>query len=127
MNPLATPTLLTLEEVKEHFEHWRKTRTRQGKIPLSLWAEVKNLMGRYPVNRIAQSLRITSAQIATNVEHDNHFTFVPLLPEPPVACDREPDVRETCSIEIERPGGALLRVGNLPVGCLSQILAQFAG
>lgn len=85
-------------------------------------------MDRYPVNRIAQSLRITSAQIATNVDSDNKkFTFVPLLPEPPVACDREPDVRETCSIEIERPGGALLRVGNLPVACLLQILAQFAG
>lgn len=124
---LPEPTTVTLEEVKEHFEHWRKTRTRQGKIPQSLWAEVKNLMGRYPVNKIAQTLKITGMQIAANVEGDNHFTFVPLLPEPTVVCDREPDVRETCSIEIERPDGALLRVGNLPVECLSQILAQFAG
>ncbi|STX54651.1 Uncharacterised protein [Legionella geestiana] len=30
MNLPTTSTLLTLEEVKEHFEHWRKTQTRQG-------------------------------------------------------------------------------------------------
>ncbi|KTD04525.1 hypothetical protein Lgee_0135 [Legionella geestiana] len=80
------------------------------------------------MNKIAQTLKITSAQIAANVGSDNNkFTFVPLLPESPVACDEEPGVFQTCSIEIQRPGGALLRVTNLPVGCLAQILTQFAG
>ena len=106
---LPKPTTVTLDEVKEHFEHWRKIRARQGKIPSSLWTEVKILMDRHPVNRIAQTLKITSAQIAANVGSDNNkFTFVLLLPESPVACNREPDVLQTCAIELQRPGGAPL-------------------
>jgi hypothetical protein len=55
MQQSATSANLTLEEVKQHFDHWRATRIKRGKIPDILWNEVKALIGRYPTNKIAQT------------------------------------------------------------------------
>jgi len=34
----------SLEEAKSHFDHWRATRTKRGKIPAYLWDKVKPLL-----------------------------------------------------------------------------------
>lgn len=46
MQHSTTLEKLTLDEVKNHFDTWRLTRTKQGKIPKYLWDEVKTLVGR---------------------------------------------------------------------------------
>lgn len=34
-----------LDSAKAAFEHWRETRTSQGRIPNYLWEQVKDLLG----------------------------------------------------------------------------------
>ncbi|WP_133130516.1 hypothetical protein [Legionella yabuuchiae] len=34
-----------LESVKRAFQHWRKTKKKQGKVPDYLWKQVKGLIG----------------------------------------------------------------------------------
>jgi len=60
--------LLSLDDVKSHFEHWRSTRTKQReRIPQHLWDEVKTLIDRYSLVNIAQVLRLNTAQIKSNL------------------------------------------------------------
>ena len=80
MQQPATPTDLTLSDVKLHFEHWRETRAKRGKIPDSLWLEVKTLLGRYSTSQITQTLGINAYQISSGVTHKNQFTFVSARP-----------------------------------------------
>ena len=41
-----------LESVKRAFEHWRKTRKKQGKVPDCLWKQVRALTGSYSLTKI---------------------------------------------------------------------------
>lgn len=44
--------LLSLDDVKTHFEHWRTIRTKQReRIPQSLWDEVKTLSDYLMLNQ----------------------------------------------------------------------------
>jgi hypothetical protein len=62
MHQPSTPTDLTLNDVKLHFEHWRATRAKRGKIPDKLWLEVKTLLGRYSTSQITQTLGINTSK-----------------------------------------------------------------
>ncbi len=74
MQTSAIPANLTLDVVKNHFDHWRTTRAKRGKIPTSLWNEVKTLIGRYPTNKIAQTLGVNAYQISKGVNNKTDFT-----------------------------------------------------
>jgi hypothetical protein len=66
-----------LESVKAAFEHWRKTRARQGKIPDHLWSQVKELLGSYSLTKICTTLKVSHVQIKGNIsEVSNEFRFV---------------------------------------------------
>ena len=53
--------LLSLDDVKAHFEHWRKTRIKQReRIPQYLWDEVKTLLDRYLLSEITTAFINTS-------------------------------------------------------------------
>ncbi|RDI37967.1 hypothetical protein [Aquicella lusitana] len=55
MQHSITPeTNLTLNEVKKHFDQWRLSCQKRGKIPDSLWRKVKALTGRYSLTKITQ-------------------------------------------------------------------------
>lgn len=64
MQQTGISTMLTLNDVKQHFDHWRTTRIKQSKIPDSLWSEVKTLIGRYPISQIITALRVNAHQIS---------------------------------------------------------------
>jgi len=107
MQQPATPTDLTLSDVKLHFEHWRETRAKRGKIADSLWLEVKTLLGRYSTSQITQTLGINAYQISSGVTNKNQITFVtarlassdksaPTLPPSTTLSDG------TCEIELQR-------------------------
>jgi hypothetical protein len=56
-----------LEDVKSHFDHWRTTRTKRGKIPGHLWDKVKSIMEYYPLTVITNTLRLNTNQIRENL------------------------------------------------------------
>jgi hypothetical protein len=133
MQQPATSAKSTLNEVKQHFEHWRATREKRCKIPDFLWDEVRSLIGRYPTNQITQALRINAYQISTGINNKNKpdITFVrarPAIPPPetlqPVISGLD-DEQGTCSIEIHRPNGGILKISQFPVTSLANVINQF--
>lgn len=54
-----TETTLTLEEVAEHFEQWRRSKKRGQRIPEQLWDEAVSLVGTYGVSQITRVLRLS--------------------------------------------------------------------
>jgi hypothetical protein len=54
-----------LEDVKFHFDHWRTTRAKRGKMPEYLWDKVKSIMEYYPLTVII--LRLNTNQIRENL------------------------------------------------------------
>jgi len=131
MQQSAIPENLTLDDVKNHFDHWRTTRAKRGKIPDSLWSEVKTLIGRYPTNKIAQTLGVNAYQISTDVNNKTDFTFVTarraVLPSPSTnnASPCSTNIKDTCLLEIHRPGGSLLKINQFPIQSLTTIINQF--
>jgi hypothetical protein len=56
-----------LDDVKSHFDHWRNTRTKRGKIPGYLWDKVKSLIEHYPLTAITSALSLNTNQIRENL------------------------------------------------------------
>jgi hypothetical protein len=56
-----------LEDVKFHFDHWRTTSTKRGKMPGHLWDKVKSIMEYYPLTVITNTLRLNTNQIRENL------------------------------------------------------------
>jgi hypothetical protein len=133
MQQLDSPTNLTLNDVKQHFDHWRATRTKQSKIPDSLWSEVKTLNGRYPISQITTALRVNAHQISAGVATKSDFTFVSVRPNltplptvKSVSTDRTSS-EATCSFEIHRPCGGIMKITAFPVASMATIINQFVG
>ncbi|MCP4422182.1 MAG: hypothetical protein GY805_36685 [Chloroflexi bacterium] len=56
--PAPANKKLTLEQVQEQFEHWRRSRKKRGVIPGALWQAALMLFPDYPVHRISKALRV---------------------------------------------------------------------
>jgi hypothetical protein len=131
MQQADTPTTLTLSDVKQHFDHWRTTRIKQSKIPDSLWSEVKTLIGRYPTSQITTALRVNAHQISSGVAAKSDFTFVAVRPNasPMPTTKSAPSDRAnpeaTCTFEIHRSSGGILKISAFPVASLVTIINQF--
>jgi hypothetical protein len=117
-----------LESVKASFEHWRKTRARQGKIPDHLWSQVKELLGSYSLTKICTTLKVSHVQIKENIsEVSNEFRFVE-VGSPTISTDvsSEFDSRsDRCSIELCRVSGDKLTIHSLSTVHLSHIVTEF--
>ncbi len=122
--------LLSLDDVKTHFEHWRTTRIKQReRIPQSLWDEVKTLLDRYSLSDITAALRINTSQIKDNLKintkinfaeahidtsnslHESHVSFI--------------NKEQTCAIELYRANGNILKINSLPIISIQKIISQF--
>jgi hypothetical protein len=125
--------LLSLDEVKSHFEHWRMTRSKQReRIPEYLWNEVKILIDHYPMQDITQALRINTSQIKDNLKISTKINFVEVQPETSSTLTGQQIVSFqnnncVCSIEFHRVNGGILKINALPVASLTAIITQFMG
>ena len=54
---------LTLEEVAEHFEQWRRSKKKGERIPEQLWSEAIGLVGAYGVSRVTRTLRLSGTDL----------------------------------------------------------------
>jgi len=123
--------LLSLDEVKSHFEHWRKTRTKQReRIPDYLWNYVKTLIDRYSLMDITQALRINTSQIKDNIKTNPSIHFVEArinksssLTSKPIVSFSNSD--RTCSIELHRANGGILKIDAFPVTSLPAIINKY--
>ncbi|MBA3662242.1 MAG: hypothetical protein H0W64_10960 [Gammaproteobacteria bacterium] len=101
--------VLSLDEVKLHFEHWRATRTKKReRIPKHLWDEVKTLIDRYSLADITKALSINTGQMKDNLKStlvSTQINFVEAQTESPSSLAKKsfipfPDSKQMCSIEL---------------------------
>lgn len=122
--------LLSLEDVKAHFEHWRTTRVKlQERIPQYLWNEVKTLLDRYSLTDITSALRINTGQIKDNLKINTKINFAEarietlnLLQHPVLPFSGK---EQACSIELHRENGVILKINSLPMTSIQKIISQF--
>lgn len=58
--PLFNPTL---ESVQQAFDHWRATRPKRGRTPISLQRRAGALLGSYPASHICSALKINDTAL----------------------------------------------------------------
>lgn len=58
----------TLEEVREHFEEWRRTRKKRGTIPAQLWEAAESLTKKYTLHEITKTLRLNYQKFNERVQ-----------------------------------------------------------
>ncbi len=56
--PLTSINEKSLDQVKESFDTWRKTRTKRGRIPEDLWESALKLYPHFSAYRICKNLRL---------------------------------------------------------------------
>lgn len=121
---------ISLDEVKSHFDHWRAIRTKQReRIPQYLWDEVKTLLSRYSLADITTTLRINTGQIKNNLKINRKINFVEAHVDNSNSVFHPSlllmDKEHTCSIELHRSNGVVLKVSALPFAAISKIITQF--
>ena len=123
--------LLSLDDVKTHFEHWRTTRTKlRERIPQHLWDEVKTIFDRYPLAEIIKSLRINTYQIKDNLKISPKIHFAEAQIDSSTLLSHHPisaftDKVQSHSIELHRTNGVVLKINALSMISIQKIISQF--
>jgi len=107
------PSNLTLSEVKEKFELWRKTRKNRKPIPRELWDTAANLSETHSINQISKALRLNYTALKKRVnkmeateaciQKGQASSFVELnFEQPPLVSE--------CIVEMQDCSGAKMRM-----------------
>ena len=115
----SQPQTLTLEEVAEHFEDWRRQKHRGERIPEQLWSEAIALVEAYGLSQVTRRLRLSGRDLnkrrampvsgrrrARHVEAPT--TFIELAPEVVEQAQRRQSTAPC--LELIRPDGLRLRI-----------------
>jgi len=101
-----------VESVRLRLESWRRNRKRRSPIPEQLWASAAELAGEYGLAKIARALRLDYYSLKERLgpgnqpispEAKTQPMFVELVPQAPAAISE-------CTIELDDPAGARMRV-----------------
>lgn len=101
-----------LERLRGRFERWRATRDGRRHIPQGLWASAVEAAGRYGLNPTARALgldyyslkkHVKAAALRSGLDRREEAGFIEVTPVGSVGVPE-------CSLELEHPGGANLRV-----------------
>jgi hypothetical protein len=115
--------------VQRKLDQWRQRHRPRARIPGELWREAAELACAHGINRTARALRLDyyslKKRAAAAAEASRRIPgFVEILPgQMPAASE--------CTIEVEDPGGAKLRIhlqgGDLPdVAALTRVFRESA-
>ena len=131
----AIETPLTLQEVAEHFEQWRRGKRKGERIPEQLWQEAVDLVDSYGVSQVSRTLRLGGRDLnkrrgmTTAGRHrrgaSSKTTFVEI---DPVVCGEAPEPTGSALwMELERPDGLRLRIRPSHRGDLLALVERFMG
>ncbi|MFC1816476.1 hypothetical protein ACFL0M_11205 [Thermodesulfobacteriota bacterium] len=65
--PAPASKTLTLEQVQDQFEHWRRTRRKRRGIPDALWKAAVSLFPEHSVCQISKALRLNYTDLKHRV------------------------------------------------------------
>ena len=102
----------TVEEIRDQFETWRKTREKRTPIPDALWEAAVSLSPRYSLYQISKALRLNYNDLKCRIQ-----TSPSSLQSPP-AIDpsfielglKDPLLPAECIVEMEDQNGAKMRM-----------------
>ena len=98
----------TLEEIREKFETWRKTREKRTTIPDALWEAAISLCTRYSLCQISKALRLNYSDLKLRVQASQSFLqSSPVIG--PAFIDlglKSPILPAECIVEMEDQNGA---------------------
>jgi len=101
-----------LERLRRRFDRWRQTRGGRSRIPEALWASAVKAAGKYGLNPTARALgldyyslkkRVEAATSGGGPDRPEEAGFIEVAPVTSVGVT-------DCSLELENPRGAKLRV-----------------
>lgn len=126
-NTHSKTALTSLESVVQQFQHWREMRSnKREKMPDSLLALAKPLLGQYSRNKIASALRISYAQLKRALP-------APLPSQPPpssfVECALPAPFLSTepCRIEFTCKTGSAVKISGLTSPQLQALVSLLMG
>ena len=98
----------TLEEIRDQFETWRKTREKRTTIPDVLWEAAISLSPRYSLCQVSKALRLNYSDLKLRVQASQSFLqSSPVID--PAFIDlglKNPIFPAECTIEMEDQNGA---------------------
>ncbi len=114
--PIESP--LTLEEVAEHFEQWRRSKKKGKRIPEHLWSEAIGLVDTYGVSQVTRTLRLSGTDLnkrrgiaATDQRRQGPVGETAFVEVDRVLVGQAPGPEATAVwMELERPDGLRLRI-----------------
>ncbi len=123
---------LTLEEVAEHFERWRRNKKKGDRIPQPLWDEAIGMVEPHGVSRVTRTLRLSATDlnkrrgiVGTRQRRQAavaEAAFVQIEQTPIAAPDTEAQW-----MELERPDGMRLRIRPSQGVDMLALLERFMG
>jgi len=99
-----------MESVRQQFECWRRNRKQRSAIPEKLWASAVELADEYGLAKTARALRLNYYDLQGRLQENSQPktsnakpAFMELIPQATAAVSE-------CTVEIEEPSGARMRV-----------------
>ncbi len=131
--PIESP--LTLEEVAEHFEQWRRSKKKGERIAERLRSEAIGLVGTYGVSQVTRTLRLSGTDLnkrrgiaATGKRRQCPGGKTAFVEVDPALVDRAPGPEAGAVwMELERPDGLRLRIRPTGGTDLLALVERFMG
>lgn len=131
----------TLEEVKAQFDHWRATRSKNKRMPHTLWEAASHLIKQHDYREVATELNLNPNRLRTvikqyfqkKLEESSKPDFVELSlssfsPSSPPSLEQKKSDPPTCgTLECTRPDGAILKTSGLDSKDLCSLIQGFLG
>ena len=103
---------LTLEEVRDQFEHWRLSREKRSAIPDALWQAAISLFPKNSFCQISKALRLNYTDLKHRIEARRSIFEQSAVPEPAfVELGLSGPIHPAeCIVEMEDQKGAKMRM-----------------
>ena len=97
----------SLEEVREAFENWRKTRVKRAEIPESLWHAAVALSKEHSTFAISKALRVNYTDLKRRIQDD---IFEPVQGSFIELDISKPGATAECMVEMIQSNGKKMRL-----------------
>lgn len=114
-----------LDAVQQLFEEWRRNKKGRERIPRALWEAAASLSGKHSTHQISKLLHLNHTDVKDHIREYRGNSCIQKPNEPAfveVGLITQPSASE-CTIELERPGGAKMKInfkGSPDIAVLSK-------
>jgi len=110
--PVPANRSYNLEELRDQFEHWRRSREKRSVIPDALWQAAILLFPKYSFCQISRALRLNYTDLKHRVEAHRSTFEKSAVPEPAfVELGLSGPIHPAeCIVEMEDQKGAKMRM-----------------